>query len=68
MTTFLLCFLTGSFGAIAGFLLSSWVRKLPEHTPDHRHCQERFDRMVRDYRHQIRDQESEIQRLIQGLS
>jgi hypothetical protein len=68
MRDFLLCFLFGSFGAIVGFFIANWAGRLPAHLVDHGHCDERFNRMTREYRHQIHDQEAEIQRLIQGLS
>jgi hypothetical protein len=68
MRIFLLCFLFGSLGALAGFLLANWARKLPRGIPDHSRCEERFTRMAIEYRHQIHDKEAEIQRLIQGLS
>lgn len=68
MRDFLLCLLTGSFGAIVGFYVANWARKLPAPLCDHSECQVRFERMNFALRRQIHDKEAEIQRLLQGLS
>jgi hypothetical protein len=68
MHTFALCFLFGSLGAIVGFFIANWARKLPPHMVDHEYCDQRYVTMHRRLSHQIHDQEAEIQRLIQGLS
>jgi hypothetical protein len=68
MHVFLLCLLSGSTGAIAGFLLLNWARRLPPHLVDHQHCDERYTQMHRRFCREISDRDTEIQRIIQGLS
>ena len=57
-----------SFGGFLGFLLSGWVRDVPNAPAwsSHEYCDDRFDRMARKYRHEIQTLEGEIQHLIHG--
>ena len=68
MHIFILCFLSGSFGALVGLMVANWARKLPQSFPDHTFCDERFQRMVKRYRHELKEQENEISRLVRGMS
>jgi hypothetical protein len=68
MNTFLLCLFVGSLGAIAGFLLHAWCHRLPPHMVDHEYCDERYVNMHRRLSREITARDSEIQRLMQGLS
>jgi hypothetical protein len=65
---FLLCFLCGSAGAIVGFIIANWARRLPRPLAYHQHCDERYVNMHRRLASEIRSRDAEIQRLMQGLS
>ena len=68
MNDFLLCFLSGSAGAIVGFIIANWARRLPRPPAYHQHCDGRYVCMHRRMAREIQLRDAEIQRLMQGLS